>query len=84
MQQGLIELQKQMAALAGQIQALREENAARFETATFYPQLWIPAALEVRLPAGAQPGEYPVLLTVRDFQGNQTEAVRTSFTVTAP
>lgn len=60
---------------------LREENAARHETATFYPQLWVPAALEVKLPPTAQAGAYVMLITVRDYVGNQTEAVRTGFTV---
>jgi len=60
---------------------LREENAAHFETATFYPQFHLPASVQLMLPAKASPGEYVVLLTLKDAVSGQTAAVRTGFTV---
>jgi hypothetical protein len=60
---------------------LREENGARFETESFYPQFYVPAAVQVKLPAQAASGEYIVLLTLQDYIGKLSAAVRTSFTV---
>jgi hypothetical protein len=60
---------------------VRDDPAARHETATFYPQFYVPAALRVQLPPKATPGEYVVILTLKDHIGGATAAVRSAFTV---
>jgi len=41
----------------------------------------VPAALRIQLPAKATPGDYVVLLTLRDNVSGATAAVRSGFTV---
>ena len=60
---------------------LRDDPAARHTAETFYPQFHVPAALRVQLPPKATPGEYIVLLTLRDHVSGATAAARTAFSV---
>lgn len=60
---------------------LRDDPAARHETETFYPQFYVPAALKIQLPPKATPGEYVVLLTLKDHVGGAAAAARSAFTV---
>lgn len=60
---------------------LREDPAARHAAQSFYPQFYVPAAIEIRLPPKATPGEYIAVVSLRDKVSGQSAAVRTSFAV---
>jgi hypothetical protein len=58
----------------------QEANAATHDEATFYPRRYVNGILNLRLQ-GLPPGEYPILLEVRDGIGNQKFELRQPFRV---
>ena len=60
---------------------LRQDPAAAHAAETFYPQFYVPAALEIRLPPKATAGQYIALVTVRDKVSGKTAAAHAGFTV---
>jgi hypothetical protein len=57
-----------------------EPKAAVFDESSFYPKRYINGILNLRLQ-GLSPGEYPVVLEVRDLTGNQQFQERFPFRV---
>jgi hypothetical protein len=60
---------------------LRDDPAAHHVTETFYPQFYVPASLKIQLPPKATPGDYVVLVTLRDHVSGATAASRSGFVV---
>lgn len=62
-------------ALFSQPQAATEDEDA------FYPKRYLSGALSLNLDKKIQPGQYAVVLTLRDYVGNQTQETRHEFRV---
>jgi hypothetical protein len=61
--------------------AYSEPQAATGKEQTFYPQRYQPGVLNLSLAKDQKPGEYTIVLKVRDNLGNQTYETREKFTV---
>lgn len=58
-----------------------QPQAAAEQEQPFYPRRWLPGILSLTGRADTKPGEYTVVLTVRDLVGNQTSESRHPFRV---
>jgi hypothetical protein len=58
-----------------------QPQAAEEEKSPFYPQRWAPGMLSLTGRSDTKPGEYTIVLTVHDLEGNQTIESRHSFHV---
>lgn len=58
-----------------------QPHAAEEKSESFYPQRYTPGVLSLTLPHDLKPGEYTIVLTVRDNVGNQTFETRQKFAV---
>ena len=61
--------------------AYSEPQAATGKERTFYPQRYQPGVLNLNLAKDQKPGEYTIVVTVRDNLGNQTYETREKFSV---
>jgi hypothetical protein len=61
--------------------AYSEPQAATGKEQTFYPQRYQPGVLNLNLAKDQTPGEYTIVVTVRDNLGNQTYETRQKFSV---
>jgi hypothetical protein len=61
--------------------AYSEPQAAAGKEQTFYPQRYQPGVLNLNLAKDQKPGEYTIVVTVRDNLGNQTYETRQKFSV---
>ena len=61
--------------------AYSEPQAATGKEQTFYPQRYQPGVLNLNLAKDQTPGEYTIVVTVRDNLGNQTYEMREKFSV---
>ena len=61
--------------------AYSEPQAATGNEKTFYPQRYQPGVLNLNLAKDQTPGEYTIMLTVRDNLGRQTYEMREKFSV---
>ncbi len=59
----------------------KQPEPAREEGTSFYRRRYVHAIFSLNLEKGLQPGEYSVVLSVRDLIGNQTHESREKFTV---
>jgi hypothetical protein len=59
----------------------KQPEPAREEGTSFYRRRYVHAIFSLNLEKGLQPGEYSVVLGVRDLIGNQTHESREKFTV---
>jgi hypothetical protein len=51
------------------------------ETESFYPKLYLPAALSIEIQRDVRPGQYTIAAEVKDAIGNQTTEAKGTFTV---
>src|SRR5581483_9497008 len=51
------------------------------QTESFYPKLYLPAALTIEIQKNTRPGEYTIAAQVKDAVGNQTTEAKATFTV---
>jgi hypothetical protein len=58
-----------------------QQNAAVEQQETFYPRRYVPGTLSLNLEKGIKPGEYVILLSVRDSVGSQTAESKQAFRV---
>lgn len=58
-----------------------EPKAAEAHDETFYPQRYTPGILSLNLPKDLAPGEYKIILTVRDNVGGQKQETVRTFSV---
>jgi len=58
-----------------------QPRAAEEKTEAFYPQRYTPGVLSLTLPKDVTPGQYTIVLTVRDHIGNQTYETRARFSI---
>jgi hypothetical protein len=58
-----------------------QDEAAAERGESFYPRRYVPAGLSLNLQKDLRPGEYTVVITVRDRVGNQTAESRQTFSV---
>jgi hypothetical protein len=58
-----------------------QPQAATGKQQTFYPQRYQPGVLSLNLAKDQKPGQYTIVLTVRDNLGNQTYEIRGKFSV---
>jgi hypothetical protein len=61
--------------------AYSQPQAANEKEQTFYPQRYQPGALSLNLAKDQKPGQYTIVLTVRDNLGKQSYETREKFTV---
>ena len=61
--------------------AYSEPQAATSKDQTFYPQRYQPGVLNLNLAKDQAPGQYTIVLTVRDHLGQQSYETREKFTV---
>jgi hypothetical protein len=59
----------------------KQPEPAREEGISFYRRRYVHAIFSLNLEKGLQPGDYSVVLSVRDLIGNQTHESREKFTV---
>jgi hypothetical protein len=62
-------------------QVFAQPDAAADSKASFYPQRYVPGALSLSLDPGVPPGEYTLVVTMRDEVGQQTTEARGRFRV---
>jgi len=62
-------------------QIFKQPEPAREKSSTFYARRYVHATFNLNLESGIQPGEYTILLAVRDNIGQQTYEGRYKFTV---
>jgi hypothetical protein len=58
-----------------------QPQAATEQEQPFYPRRWVPGILSLTGRADTKPGEYTIVLTVRDLVGHQTAETRHAFRV---
>ncbi len=58
-----------------------QESAAQESKESFYPQRWVPCAFGLNLDKDIAPGEYTLVLTIRDKVGGETQEFREKFSV---
>lgn len=51
------------------------------QTESFYPKLYLPAALSITIQKGTHPGRYTIAAQVKDLIGDQTTEAKGTFTV---
>jgi hypothetical protein len=59
----------------------QEPKAATANESSFYPRRYLPGVLSMKLDSKVPPGEYPLVLEVRDLIGNQKTEMRFTFRV---
>lgn len=59
----------------------QEPNAAKGDESSYYPRKWMPGILSLKLDAKMPPGEYPIVLEVRDLVGQQKIEERFTFRI---
>ncbi len=59
----------------------QEPKAAAGDEASFYPRKWMPGILSLKLDSKMPPGEYPIVLEVRDLAGGQKHEERFTFRI---
>ena len=69
-----------VVSILGGERVLKTFDPAVEQSESFYPKPWIPASLSVPLNK-VQPGDYTLLIRVKDAAGNQTAETRRTFTV---
>jgi hypothetical protein len=58
-----------------------EPRAALEQTSSFYPKRYLPGSLSLNLQPNAKPGEYTIVLSVRDEIGKQVFEIRQPFRI---
>ncbi|MDX1983006.1 MAG: hypothetical protein SFV51_22235 [Bryobacteraceae bacterium] len=58
-----------------------EPKAASADDVSFYPKKWLPGILSLKLDSKMPPGEYPIVLEVRDLVGGQKHEERVTFRI---
>lgn len=58
-----------------------QPEAAVEKSASFYPKPYIPGSMNLSLQKNIRPGQYLIVLTVRDHAGNQTSEAKEAFHV---
>jgi hypothetical protein len=58
-----------------------QPQAATEQEQPFYPRRWVPGILSLTGRADTKPGEYTIVLTIRDLVGRQTAETRHAFRV---
>jgi hypothetical protein len=58
-----------------------EAKAAAMDETSFYPKKWLPGILSLKLDSKMPPGEYPIVLEVRDLAGGQKHEERVTFRI---
>ncbi len=59
----------------------QEPKAAVGDETSFYPRKWMPGVLSLKLDSKMPPGEYPIVLEVRDLTGQQKHEERFTFRI---
>jgi hypothetical protein len=59
----------------------QEPQAAVEQSSSFYPKRYLPGSLSLNLQPNARPGDYTIVLTVRDHLGSQVSETRHSFKI---
>ena len=59
----------------------QEPQAASEQSSSFYPKKYLTGSLSLNLQASARPGEYTIVLRVRDLIGGQTSETRHGFRI---
>ena len=69
-----------VAAPSGKVLFTQPEAAVE-QSASFYPQRYVPGSFNLTLQPNIRPGEYSIVLTVRDRIGNQTIEDKETFRI---
>lgn len=68
-------------ALADGTISYSQPHAAEEKTKTFYPQRYTPGIVSLNVPPDLKKGEYTLIVTAKDDQGDQSTEIRQKFTV---
>ena len=58
-----------------------QDKAAEEKSSSFYPKAFVPGSMNLSLQSTIRPGQYTIVLSVRDHIGNQTAEARGNFTI---
>ncbi|HET9320639.1 MAG TPA: hypothetical protein VFO27_12720 [Bryobacteraceae bacterium] len=58
-----------------------QDKAAEEKSSSFYPKTYVPGSMNLNLQSTIRPGEYTIVVSVRDHIGNQTAEARGNFTI---
>jgi len=58
-----------------------QDKAAEEKSSSFYPKAYVPGSMNLNLQGTIRPGEYTIVVSVRDHIGNQTAEARGNFTI---
>ena len=59
----------------------QEPQAAVEQSSAFYPKRYLPGTLSLNLQSSARPGDYTIVLRVRDLTGEQVSETRHTFRI---
>jgi len=77
-----LDVSYQFSVLSGTGKVLfTQPDPAGDQTESFYPKKYLPAEFSVALQSNVKPGEYGLLITVKDAVGNQTAESKQTFVV---
>ena len=58
-----------------------QEKAAEEKSSSFYPKAYVPGSMNLSLESTIRPGQYTIVVSVRDHIGNQTAEARENFNI---
>jgi hypothetical protein len=58
-----------------------QDKAAEEKSSSFYPKAYVPGSMNLNLQGTIRPGEYTIVVSVRDHIGNQTAEAKGTFTI---
>lgn len=58
-----------------------QPNAAVEKSSSFYPKPYVPGSMNLSLEKNIRPGQYGIVITVRDHTGNQNQEAKQAFSV---
>ena len=58
-----------------------QDKAAEEKSSSFYPKAYVPGSMNLNLQSTIRPGEYTIVVSVRDHIGNQTAEAKGNFTI---
>jgi len=58
-----------------------QEKAAEEKSSSFYPKMYVPGSMNLNIYKDTRPGQYTIIFTARDHNGNQTYEAKENFTV---
>ena len=59
----------------------KQEKAAEEKSSSFYPKAYVPGSMNLSLQSTIRPGQYTIVVSLRDHTGNQTAEASGNFTI---